>query len=288
MLKTRSKAYWLFLAPDPLGLLLVVIVPMLLGLFYSFTNWNGLFFSKTVGFSNYVAAFHDSGFMNAFWFTVRYAIVVIIAVNVIGLGLALLVTQKLKGSNILRTVFFMPNLIGGLILGFIWQFIFVRVFAAIGTALHLTALTGWLSNPQTGFWGLVILTIWQMSGYIMLIYIAYLEAIPQEILEAAEIDGTTPWQRFRYITFPMVAPAFTVSLFLTLSNSFKIYDQNLSLTNGGPYLSTQMLSMNIVRTAFTNNKLAYGEAKGIIFFLVVAAISLLQVYFGRKREAQLS
>jgi raffinose/stachyose/melibiose transport system permease protein len=119
MLKTRSKAYWLFLAPALLGLLLVVIVPMLLGLFYSFTNWNGLFFSKTVGFSNYVAAFHDSGFMNAFWFTVRYAIVVIIAVNVIGLGLALLVTQKLKGSNILRTVFFMPNLIGGLILGFI-------------------------------------------------------------------------------------------------------------------------------------------------------------------------
>ncbi|KRN28859.1 hypothetical protein IV38_GL001066 [Lactobacillus selangorensis] len=240
-----------------------------------------------VGFKNYTALLTDKTFINAFWFTLAFVIVTVILLNVIGLGLALLVTQKFKGSNLLRTIFFMPNMIGGLILGFIWQFIFTQGFTALGTALHWSWLNGWLTNAKTGFWGLVIVTVWQMSGYIMIIYIAYLQNIPQEVIEAAEIDGASAWQRFTKITFPMIAPAFTVCMFLTLSNGFKIYDQNLSLTNGGPYQSTQMLAMNIVNTAYNSGNFAAAEAKAMIFFIIVAAISLIQVFYNRKREVDL-
>jgi len=260
---------------------------MLEGLFYSFTDWDGLSFSKMVGFKNYITLFQDKAFGNAFWFTVAFVIVTVILLNVIGLGLALLVTQKFKGSSFLRTVFFMPNMIGGLILGFIWQFIFTQGFSAVGNALHLTFFQNWLTDATTGFWGLVIVTVWQMSGYIMIIYIAYLQNIPSEVIEAAKIDGASAWQRFTKITFPMIAPAFTVCMFLTLSNGFKIYDQNLSLTNGGPYNSTQMLAMDIVNTAYNAGNFALSEAKAMIFFLIVAAISLVQVLYNRKREVDL-
>lgn len=232
-MKNRSLSFWLFLTPTLVALALVVFIPMLEGLFYSFTDWDGLSFTKMVGFQNYITLLHDKAFVNAFWFTVAFVIVTVITLNVIGLGLALLVTQKFKGSSFLRTVFFMPNMIGGLILGFIWQFIFTQGFSALGSALHAGWLENWLTTENTGFWGLVIVTVWQMSGYIMIIYIAYLQNIPQEIIEAAEIDGASAWQRFTKITFPMIAPAFTVCMFLTLSNGFKIYDQNLSLTGGG-------------------------------------------------------
>ena len=178
-------------------------------------------------------------------------------------------------------------IVGGLILGFIWQFIFTQGFQALGNALHMHWLLNWLTNETTGFWGLVIVTVWQMSGYIMIIYIAYLQNIPNEIIEAAKIDGASAWQRFTKITFPMIAPAFTVCMFLTLSNGFKIYDQNLSLTNGGPYNSTQMLAMDIVNTAYNSANFSLSEAKAIVFFIIVAAISLLQVAYNRKREADL-
>ena len=181
----------------------------------------------------------------------------------------------------------MPNLIGGLILGFIWQFVFISAFTAIGEKVGIKALEGWLSTTKTGFWGLVILTAWQMSGYIMIIYIAHLESIPEDVLEAAKIDGATSFQRFRYIIFPLVAPAFTVSLFLTLSNSFKLYDQNLSLTGGAPYNSTQMVAMNIYNTAFVNNNMAFAQAKAVIFFIIIAIISLTQVYYNKKKEVEM-
>ncbi|WP_412988912.1 carbohydrate ABC transporter permease [Pediococcus siamensis] len=286
-MKNRSLSFWLFLTPTLVALALVVFIPMLEGLFYSFTDWDGLSFTKMVGFQNYITLIHDKAFVNAFWFTVAFVIVTVIALNVIGLGLALLVTQKFKGSNFLRTIFFMPNMIGGLILGFIWQFIFTQGFNALGTALHWGWLQNWLTNEHTGFWGLVIVTVWQMSGYIMIIYIAYLQNIPQEIIEAAEIDGASAWQRFTKITFPMIAPAFTVCMFLTLSNGFKIYDQNLSLTGGGPYNSTQMLAMDIVNTAYNSSNFSLAEAKAIVFFVIVAAISLIQVFYNRKREVDL-
>ncbi|MDN5575004.1 carbohydrate ABC transporter permease [Pediococcus parvulus] len=286
-MKNRSLSFWLFLTPTLVALALVVFIPMLEGLFYSFTDWDGLSFTKMVGFQNYITLLHDKAFVNAFWFTVAFVIVTVITLNVIGLGLALLVTQKFKGSSFLRTVFFMPNMIGGLILGFIWQFIFTQGFSALGSALHAGWLENWLTTENTGFWGLVIVTVWQMSGYIMIIYIAYLQNIPQEIIEAAEIDGASAWQRFTKITFPMIAPAFTVCMFLTLSNGFKIYDQNLSLTGGGPYNSTQMLAMDIVNTAYNSSNFSLAEAKAIVFFIIVAAISLIQVFYNRKREVDL-
>ncbi|WP_077624508.1 carbohydrate ABC transporter permease [Sediminibacillus massiliensis] len=283
----RSLSFWLFLTPVLLGLSLVVVIPFVYGLVYSFTNWNGLTATEFLGFKNYIDLFKDEEFRAAMWFTIQFSVVAVILLNFMGLGLALLVTRKLKSSNFLRTIFFMPNLIGGLILGFIWQFIFISVFDDIGTALGIEALSGWLSTKNTGFWGLVILTCWQMAGYIMIIYIAYLQNIPKELIEAAEIDGANSWQRLRHITFPLVAPAFTISMFLTLSTSFKIYDQNLSLTNGGPFNSTQMVAMEIVKTAFNENNMAYAQAKGIIFFVIVAAIAITQVYYNKKREVEM-
>ncbi|MGP1618112.1 carbohydrate ABC transporter permease [Peptostreptococcus stomatis] len=279
--------FWLFLAPVLIALIMVVVIPLLYGVYYSFTNWDGINTPVFAGITNYIQLLGDEGFRNALWFTTKFAVVSIVLINAIGLGLALLVTQKLKGSNLMRTVFFMPNLIGGLILGFIWQFVFIQGFDAIGQAVGTQALQGWLSTTRTGFWGLVILTAWQMSGYIMIIYIAHLEGIPEDLVEAAQIDGANVFQRFRHIIFPLVAPAFTVSMFLTLSNSFKLYDQNLSLTGGAPYNSTQMVAMNIYNTAFLENKMAYAQSKALIFFIIIAVISLTQVYYNKKREVEM-
>ncbi len=243
--------------------------------------------TEFLGLKNYVALFKDQEFLASLWFTTKFALVSVILLNFLGLGLALLVTRKMKTSSFMRTVFFMPNLIGGLILGFIWQFIFINVFGSLGDLLGVEALTGWLSTTATGFWGLVILTSWQMAGYIMVIYIAYLENVPRDLLEASEIDGASSFQRFKNVIFPLVAPAFTVSMFLTLSNSFQIYDQNLSLTDGGPFNSTQMVAMSIVKKAFTENKMAYAQSQAVIFFLIVAGVAITQVYYNKKREVDL-
>lgn len=286
-MRNRDFSFWLFLTPVILSLSLVVIVPFFYGFVYSFTNWNGIHATEFLGVKNYIGLYKDPEFRAAIWFTTKIAIVSVILLNFLGLGLALLVTQKMRTSNLMRTIFFMPNLIGGLILGFIWQFIFISVFGSIGDKFGVEALTGWLSTTKTGFWGIVILTAWQMAGYIMIIYIAYLESIPKDLIEAAEIDGANSFQRFRNITFPLVAPAFTISMFLTLSNSFQIYDQNLSLTDGGPYNSTQMVAMSIVKTAFTENKMAYAQSQAVIFFIIVAIVAITQVYYNKKREVDL-
>ncbi|APH07118.1 carbohydrate ABC transporter permease [Bacillus weihaiensis] len=286
-MRTKDLSYWLFLAPVLLALTVVIIIPLLIGVYYSFTDWNGIKVGSFVGFENYIDSLKDKEFLDSLWFTTKFSIVSVILTNVIGLSLALIVTTKIKSSKFLRTIFFMPNLIGGLILGFIWQFIFIKVFAGIGDLVGIESLKGWLSTTETGFWGLVILMSWQMSGYIMIIYIAYLEGLPGELLEASEIDGAGPFQRLRYIIFPLVAPAFTVSMFLTLSNSFKLYDQNLSLTAGGPYNSTQMVAMEIFKTAFGERDMAYAQAKAVVFFVIVAVISLTQVYINKKREVEM-
>ncbi|ARI75732.1 carbohydrate ABC transporter permease [Halobacillus mangrovi] len=286
-MSNQSKWFWIFLSPVLLALTVVVVFPFVYGFVFSFSDWNGLTATSFVGLEHYINLFQEEEFMNSIWFTVKFSVVTVILLNVFGLGLALIVTRKIKSGNLLRTVFFMPNLIGGLILGFIWQFIFISVFGDVGNLLGLESMQGWLSTPETGFWGLVILTSWQMAGYIMIIYIAYLENIPKDLIEAAQIDGATALQRFKNIIFPLVAPAFTVSMFLTLSMAFKIYDQNLSLTNGGPFNSTQMVAMEIVRTAFSDNEMAYAQAKAVIFFLIVAVIALTQVYYNKKREVDL-
>lgn len=287
VMRNRSLSFWLFLTPVILSLCVVIIVPFIYGFIYSFTNWNGIVATEFLGFQNYITLFKDAEFRAALWFTIKFSVVSVILLNFLGLGLALLVTRKIKTSSFMRTVFFMPNLIGGLILGFIWQFIFVSVFGNLGELFGIEALTGWLSTTATGFWGLVILTSWQMAGYIMVIYIAYLENVPRDLIEAAEIDGASSIQRFKNITFPLVAPAFTVSMFLTLSSSFQIYDQNLSLTAGGPFNSTQMVAMSIVNKAFSENKMAYAQSQAVIFFLIVAGIAITQVYYNKKREVDL-
>ncbi|TDM12815.1 carbohydrate ABC transporter permease [Macrococcus lamae] len=288
-MKTKSLAFWLMLMPVLVALFMVIIIPFLYGIYYSFTNWNGdtTLVPDFIGFDNYMNLLKDDSFKHALWFTFKYSIAAVIIINLIGLGLALLVTSKIKSKNVLRTVFFMPNLIGGLILGFIWQFIFTKVFATIGEAIGSEWMQGWLSDTTTGFWGMVILSTWQMAGYIMIIYIAYLENVPEDLLEAAEIDGANSWQKFKNITFPLVAPAFTVSMFLTLSGAFKVYDQNLSLTNGGPGNSTKMVAMDIVDTAFKMNLMGSAQAKAVVFFLIVMLISLVQVYYNKKREVEM-
>lgn len=271
--------FWIFVTPVLLALILVIGIPFLLGLYYSFTDWDGIVAPVFIGIKNYLSIFSDAQFLSSLIFTVKFALVSIILINAIGLALAMLVTQKIFGANFFRTVYFMPNLIGGLILGFIWQFIFINIFPVLG-------LKGWLSTTSTGFWGLILLTLWQMAGYIMVIYIAYLQNVSQEVIEAADVDGVNPWQKFIHIIFPLIAPGFTVSMFMTLSNSFKLYDQNLSLTGGAPYKSTEMVAMNIVNTAFAEKAMAYAQAKSVIFLLIVVTISVLQTYYNKKREVE--
>lgn len=286
-MRKKNLSFWLCLLPVLIAFTLVVVVPLVMGIYYSFTDWNGISSNiKFTGLTNYINAFKDQTFRHSFWFTTKFTVVSVIVLNVMGFSLALLVTQKLKTSNMLKTIFFMPNLIGGLILGFIWQFIFNKVFAGIGQAIGVKSLEGWLSNEKTGFWGLVILMSWQMAGYLMVIYISGIQNISTDILEAAEIDGASPWQKLRHIIFPLVRPAMTISIFLTLSNSFKLYDQNLSLTAGGPGNTTQMMAMNILKTGQKFNDMGQAQAKAIILLLVVGVISLVQVYFSKKGEVE--
>ena len=279
-----------FVIPTLFVFINVVIIPFVMGIIYSFTNWDGFAFkgSSFVGFKNYVSVFEDDKFVTAFWLTTRYTFVMIIMVNIVGLALAILVTSKVKGKNFFRGVYFLPNLIGGLILGFIWKFIFTKFFEQLGESIHNSKIFfNWLDSPTASFWALVIVGVWQMAGYVMVIYIASIESISDDIMEAAEIDGATSLTKFKSITLPLIAPAFTINLFVTLSNSFKQYDTNLSLTNGGPFGSTELITMNIFSTAFSYNKYALAQAKSIIFFLVIMLITILQVYSTKKREVEM-
>ena len=226
-MKKSKKGFWLFIAPALIAFTMVQIIPTIMGIGYSFTDWNGI--SKTkhfVGLSNYITILtNDLQFRKAFVFTFLFSVCAVISVNVIGFALAMLVTQKIKGSNFLRGVFFMPNLIGGILLGFTWQFIFVQVFEAIGKKFNIAWLQGWLTDQKTGFLGLLIVVTWQLSGYMMMIYIAQIQNIPDSVLEAAEIDGAVGWTRLRSIILPLMMPAFTIGLFLSISNAFKLFDR---------------------------------------------------------------
>lgn len=281
--------FTLFVGPVFLAFAIIVLIPFFTGIYYAFTDWNGITGDiKWVGFDNFKYLFtEDKQFQQSFLLTTKYTVVAIILTNLIGFGLALLVTQMLKTRNILRTVFFMPNMVGGLLLGFIWQFIFVKGFASIGQLTKIPFFElAWLGDANTAFWGIVIVSVWQGAGYIMIIYIAALQNVPQELIEAAKIDGANRFQILRHITMPLVAPAVTICLFLTTASSFKIFDANLSLTNGGPFKSTEMLALNIYTEAFVNNRYGIGEAKALIFFIVVAAITVLQVTISKKKEVE--
>ncbi|KRL03573.1 carbohydrate ABC transporter permease [Liquorilactobacillus capillatus] len=280
----KKHQYWAFVLPALLFIILIIALPFLIGIYYSFTDSNGLN-SSFIGLKNYQILFRDTIFLQSLWLTVKFSVVSVLLINLIGLAFALIVTSSDNRFNkALRTIFFMPNLIGGILLGFIWQFIFTSAFKALGGSLNLDFFNGWLSDPATGFWGIVILFVWQMSGYIMLIYVSFLNSIPQNTIQAARLDGAERWQILMFIKLPQLAPAFTISLFLTLANSFKLYEQNLALTNGGPYRSTEMISMYIYNTAFVNFQQGYAQAAGIILFFCVTLVSFLQLALSRRGE----
>lgn len=295
-LASKRKAKWksvltyaAFVGPAILFFTIVQLIPFLMGLYYSLTSWNGV--SSTaewVGFANYVTIFtNDKDFLHSFLFTTRFMLAAVVISNLIGFSLALLLNAALKTKNILRTVYFIPNVIGGLLLGFIWQFIFVKGFAAVGAATDIAFFKlPWLGDETTAFWGIVIVFAWQISGYMMVIYIAALQGVDPSLLEAAKIDGASSWMILRKIIIPLILPAFTICFFLTISMAFKIFDLNLSLTGGGPFNSTQSVAINIYNEAFQYNRYGLGTAKSFIFFLIVALFTTVQVMITKRKEVQ--
>jgi len=286
---SRLTQQIVFVGPAILFFILIIAIPFVLGLYYSFTDWDGISGKASgVGFDNYKQIFmHDSAFRDSFWFTAKFTILGVVITNVAGFFLAYFLTKPLKTRNFLRTVFFMPNVIGGLLLGFIWQFIFVKGFSAIGGATGISFFNlPWLGTENTAFWALVIVFVWQTAGYLMVIYISSLNNVPQDVLEAAEIDGASRLQVLRSIIVPLIMPAATVCLFLAISWSFKMFDLNLSLTKGGPFGSTESVAMNIYNEAFSRNRYGLGTAKAIIFFVIVAVITSLQVKFTKSKEVE--
>ncbi|RXZ82437.1 sugar ABC transporter permease [Paenibacillaceae bacterium] len=291
MYKKRDRAWFaLFTVPLLIIFATVVLVPFLIGIAYSFISWDGIAANPKifVGFDNYVEIFKDGRFLNSAWLTVKFTVLALIIVNVIGLALSLLVTSGLRTSNAARTMFFLPNLIGGLILGYIWKFIFTDVFKFIGeNAGGGSVFFNWLLDPNYALYALVVVFAWQMAGYTMIIYIAGLQGIPDDLMEAAKVDGANGWHKLTKIVFPLLMPSFTICFFLTLSGAFKIFDVNLSLTNGGPINTTEMFAMNIFNEIFGYSRYGIGQAKAIVFFLIVAIVTLTQVYITKKREVQM-
>lgn len=280
IMEKTIKRYWpVFLIPTMAAFLIGFIVPFAEGIYLSFCKFTTIRDAKFVGFQNYIDAFKDSTFPDAFKFTTLFAIVTLVLINVLAFLVALALTQKIKGTNIFRTVFFMPNLIGGIVLGYVWQLIFDAIFSKFDTALKL--------NEVLGFWGLVILVCWQQIGYMMIVYIAGLQAIPEDIQEAAMIDGANRTQRLFRVTIPNMMPSITICTFLTITNSFKLFDQNLALTGGEPFHKTEMLALNIYETFY--GRVGYegvGQAKAVVFFILVVAIGLIQLKITRSKEVQ--
>lgn len=289
-LKWKSiLTYSAFVGPALVFFLVIQIIPFLMGLYYSFTSWNGVSSAvEWVGFDNYIRIFTDDQvFFQSFMFTTKFMFAAVVISNVIGFGFALLLNAALKTRNILRTVFFLPNVIGGLLLGFIWQFIFVKGFASLGNATDLSLFKmPWLGDEKTAFWGIVIVFAWQISGYMMVIYVAALQGVDTSLLEAAKIDGASNWTLLTRIIVPLILPAFTICFFLTISMAFKIFDLNISLTGGGPFNSTQSVAINIYQEAFQNNRYGLGTAKSILFFVIVAVFTTVQVMITKKKEVQ--
>ena len=271
-----------FVLPTLLAFLIGFVIPFAEGLYLSFCQFTTVGNAKWVGFSNYKNIFSDASFIHSFKFTVAFAVVSIILINVIAFGLALLLTRNLRGTNVFRTVFFMPNLIGGIVLGYIWQILINCVLAQV--AQPLLAL-----NSSAGYWGLIILMCWQQVGYMMIIYIAGLQNIPDDLIEAASIDGASSWTTLWRVKLPMVMPSITICVFLTLTNSFKLFDQNLALTGGDPNHFTEMLALNIYQTFYARAGMQWkglGQAKAVLFCLLVIVISVLQLRATRSKEVQ--
>ena len=279
MEKAIKRYLPIFVLPTFLAFLVGFVVPFIMGIGLSFCDFTTVTDAHFVGMENYVKAIQDTVFKHAFWYTALFTIVSVVVINVIAFAFALALTKKLRGTNLFRTVFFMPNLIGGIVLGYIWQLIFNGILANYSTAISL--------NEWWGFAGLVILVAWQQIGYMMIIYIAGLQAIPGDVLEAAQIDGANAWRRLWSVTIPMMMPSITICSFLTITNGFKLFDQNLSLTAGEPSKMSEMLALNIYNTFYGRTGWeGVGQAKAVIFFLLVVLVGLIQLRATRSKEVQ--
>lgn len=283
MEKALRKYGPLFVLPTFAAFLIGFVYPFFQGLYLSFCQFTTINNAKFIGFGNYIKVFQDASFLDAFWFTALFAVVSILSINVFAFALALILTREhLKGTNIFRTVFFMPNLIGGIVLGYIWQILINCILSLVGQPL--LAL-----NTKAGYWGLIILMCWQQIGYMMIIYIAGLQNVPEALTEAASIDGATSWQTLWKVKLPMVMPSITICVFLTLTNSFKLFDQNLALTAGEPAHATEMLALNIYQTFYARAGAQWkglGQAKAVIFCILVIVISLVQFRATHSKEVQ--
>ena len=278
--KMMKKYFPVFVLPTLLAFTIGFIVPFIMGVYLSFCKFTTVTDAKVVGLQNYVKIFTEDGtFGHALWYTTAFTVVSVVLINVIGFAVALLLTKKIKGTNIFRTVFFMPNLIGGIILGYVWQLLLNGLLLQINKTLTYSSVYG--------FWGLVILMCWQQIGYMMIIYIAGIQNIPGELIEAAQIDGANKGQLLKHVIIPMVMPSITICTFLTLTNSFKLFDQNLALTNGEPSNMSEMLALNIYNTFYGRTGWeGVGQAKAVIFFILVGAIAMIQNRLTRSKEVQ--
>jgi raffinose/stachyose/melibiose transport system permease protein len=278
----------MFLFPLVFTFVVTVLLPFVCGVFYSMTDWNGVTYNSFVGLQNYINMFREKGFLYSFVITFIFTAFNMILVNVVGFALALLCTMEIRGKNFFRASFFLPNLIGGIVLGYVWQFIFNKVFVMI------TNSNSMLSNANLAFVAILIVSTWQYAGYIMMIYVTGLQTVPREVIEASMIDGANFWVTLTKIKIPMIWNTFTVCIFLTLVNSFKQFDLNFALTNGAPsriignqmYAGTEFLALNIYSTAISKNNYALGQAKAVIFFIILAIVSLTQVMISKKKEVE--
>ena len=279
MEKAIKKYFPVFVLPTMIAFTIGFIAPFLLGVYLSFCKFTTVTDATFIGLKNYTKIFTATTFLHSLWFTVLFTIVTVLLINVLAFAVAMLLTKGAKGTNVFRTVFFMPNLIGGIILGYIWQLLLNGILANFQRTLTYSSVYG--------FWGLVILMLWQQVGYMMIIYISGIQNIPGELIEAAKIDGANAWQVLKNVTLPMVMPSITICTFLTVTNGFKLFDQNLALTNGAPSRMSEMLALNIYNTFYGRTGYeGVGQAKAVIFFLIVAIISVVQNKLTRSKEVQ--
>lgn len=277
--KSMKKYSPFFVLPTFAAFTIGFIIPFIMGIYLSFCKFTTVTDARLVGFGNYLKVFQDPTFVHALWYTALFTVVSVITINVFAFTIAMLLTKAMKGTNVFRTVFFMPNLIGGIVLGYIWQLILNGILMYFDRTLTYSA--------SYGFWGLVILMNWQQIGYMMIIYIAGIQNIPGELVEAAKIDGASKWQILTNVTIPMLMPSITICSFLTLTNGFKLFDQNIALTNGAPSDKSQMLALNIFDTFYGRTGWeGVGQAKAVIFFIIVAAIAIIQLRATRSKEVQ--
>jgi raffinose/stachyose/melibiose transport system permease protein len=286
--RARATKKFMQFAGIPLAIFsIVLVVPFVNGVYYTFTDWDGFETTKLVGFSNYAKSFQDPTFWSTLRFTALFVVVSLILVNVVAFGLALIVTSNLRSKNFLRTFFFVPNLVGGVVLGVIWQFIFNSALVALANKYDWELFKqSWLQDTNKAFWALIIVTVWQSSGYMMIVYITGLISIETDVLEASQIDGASPLRTLFTIKIPLMAQAFTIALFLTLRGGFMAYDVNVALTGGGPFRTTELISLHIFQDAFANGNFGTGQSKAVVMFLIVALAALVQVTVSKRYEVQ--